>query len=64
MSNYLQLNTEEYDKLNNFIEKVAKDLNSYLHDRDNKVQYMSNIELLYCSQEDKNRCWNGSSFDR
>ncbi|CAI2735360.1 unnamed protein product [Schistosoma spindalis] len=64
MSNYLQLNTEEYEKLNNFIEKVAKDLNSYFHDRDNKVQYMSSIELLYCSQEDKNRCWNGSSFDR
>lgn len=64
LSNYLQLNTEEYDKLNNFIKKVARDLNSYLQDRDDKVQYMRNIELLYCSQEDKNQCWNGSSFDR
>ncbi|CAH8596202.1 unnamed protein product [Schistosoma turkestanicum] len=61
---YLPFNIAEYDKLNHFIQKVAKDLNSYFYDRNDKIHYMNSIELLYCSQEDKNQCWNGSSFDR
>ncbi|CAH8656181.1 unnamed protein product [Heterobilharzia americana] len=54
----------EYNNLSSFLAEFIDDLNAFLRNRFDIVQYGRSIEALYCSHMDESQCWNGSTFGR